>query len=85
MSSFQELSNRQISAYARLAGLCEQKYNLPDAATALKRLIVDRRYEVVPLTFLEQPFRRFAVEEEGHAQLPCLPTSCWQLMAEFKR
>ena len=65
--AFQELSNKQVSTYAKLAELGEQKYNLPDAAAALKHLIVDSRYEVAPRTFLEQPSRQFVVEEEGHA------------------
>ena len=63
--AFQELSDKQISTYARLAELCEQKYSLPDAVTALKRLIVDRRYEVVPLTFFGAAFPAVCCTRRG--------------------
>ena len=79
------LSAKQIETFSRLARLCQDKYGLQEAAKALFSIITDRAYDVHCLSFLRNCHRQFLAQDEGNAQLPYLPGSCWRLMAEFQR
>ncbi|CAE7349680.1 unnamed protein product [Symbiodinium natans] len=79
------LTDAQIKTWSQIADLCAGKYGLPNAAHALNAMMVERRYHVIELTFLMQPPRHFIAVPDGNAQLPCLPSTCWRLMARFKR
>ena len=79
------LTEAQLKTFAMLADLCSGKYMLPRAAQALNSLMMDRKYVVYELTFMQQAPRSFLAMPEGNAQLPVLPSSCWRLMVRFKR
>ena len=75
------LSTRHIEDYLTLAQELEDKWDSPQAASALRRLVMVRHYEMPDAAWLQAP----GIAEQpapltGNPFFPHLPATSWRLL-----
>jgi hypothetical protein len=79
-----ELTEKQIDQYLALACLCEEEFDLPQAAARLRKLVVERVYEIPDASWLEgAEVDRPRSLELGHSIFPHLPAASWRLTSKI--
>jgi hypothetical protein len=79
-----ELTEQQIDHYLTLARLCEAEFHLPQAAARLRKLVVERVYEIPEVSWLEgAEVERSGVLALGSSIFPHLPATSWRLISKI--
>ena len=80
-----ELSDKEIRSCLKLAQVCETKFQMPDAAAALRDTVYKREYHRIAFAWCLQPRPYFPSEADEHGQrnvyFPHLPDHTWELVA----
>ena len=82
------LSKNDIETFLRLARLCKEELDLPQAAEALSKLVRDRGYYQTRLTWLESFKQEHWLEalavQTSNPHFPHLPETSWALSARLR-
>lgn len=79
-----ELTEKQIEQYLALAQLCDQEFDMPQAAARLRKLVIERVYEIPEASWLQgAEVERSGQLELGSSIFPHLPATSWRLISKI--
>jgi len=80
-----ELVELQIDHYLALARLCVEEFDMPLAAARLRKLVVERVYEIPEASWLGSvEVERSGQLELGNSIFPHLPATSWRLISTIR-